>query len=87
MSTALGGLGGLRVGQAMSAATRSTKLQRPFAVGRTSYRVHFDQKPHGNKWWNNRSHWQVNSWKPGVSGSNKSFRYYTFFNYHRKYLR
>ncbi|MHC9046103.1 hypothetical protein ACYX8G_16080 [Microbacterium saperdae] len=67
-SAVLGAATGGGAGTILKAVARSTAAARPLEIGQRSYRLHFDQKPHGNRWWNNRSHWQMNTWRAGVKG-------------------
>jgi RHS repeat-associated protein len=87
----LGAIGGGAATTVVKAATRSTLIQRPVTIRGTTYRLHFDQKPHSAKpsapFWDRRSHWQISSWKAGVKGSHRNWRIPTLFNYHRRYLK
>jgi RHS repeat-associated protein len=74
-SAALGGaLGGLSVvGAGRAAASRV--LAQPRGVGNLRIRVHFDRQVHNFPVVGNRSHWQANIWRRGVSGSGHALRY------------
>jgi len=68
-----------KIGRAIVGFYRSIQRGITFSIGRFTYRIHHDPKPHmfGSKWGplqGNRPHWQVDRWVPGVSRSTRSFR-------------
>ncbi|MFG2948480.1 DNRLRE domain-containing protein [Streptomyces adustus] len=77
-SVALGGLSGWGGVRGLGRLARSRWLSKTRFFRGRGFRLHFDRQVHPSRWFGNRPHWQLDTFRKGVKGSHHSFRYYTW---------